>query len=404
MTNSSFVTSLMTSKNNSEFRIPNFALDKGVINLIKLENVSKIYAGQDEATIEGLNLEIQDGEICVLVGESGCGKTTTMRMINKVIPHTGGTIYVNGQDISTISATELRLNIGYVIQEIGLFPHYTIEKNIATVPMEKKWDKSRIAARVREMMELVELDYDTYAKKKPRHLSGGQRQRVGVARALAADPPIMLMDEPFGALDPITRANLQNEFLRIQARIRKTIVFVTHDIDEAVKMGDKIAVMHQGKLVQFGTPQDILTRPSDEFVENLVGDNRILKRFSLVECHQIKPSSSVFKLNGERDEIVKRIEGFVRTSSYPIIGILDDNDRPIGYIPMFKYQPGDETSIEDRIVKFKSLQAINENATLFDALGRLFSSSERCVYRMSNDGRCTGIITMADLFEAVRGK
>jgi len=372
--------------------------------LIRLENVSKIYPGQNEATIEGLNLEILDGEICVLVGESGCGKTTTMRMINKVIPHTGGTIYVNGQDISTISATELRLNIGYVIQEIGLFPHYTIEKNIATVPMEKKWDKARIAARVREMMELVELDYDTYAKKKPRHLSGGQRQRVGVARALAADPPIMLMDEPFGALDPITRANLQNEFLRIQARIRKTIVFVTHDIDEAVKMGDKIAVMHQGKLVQFGTPQDILTRPSDEFVESLVGHNRILKRFSLLECHQIKPSSSVFKLNSERDEIVKRIEGFIRTSSYPIIGILDDNNRPIGYIPMFKYQPGDETSIEDRIVKFKALQAINENATLFDALGRLFSSGERCVYRMSDDGRCTGIITMADLFEAVRGK
>ena len=372
--------------------------------MIKLENVSKIYPGNNEAIIENLNLEIQDGEICVLVGESGCGKTTTMRMINKVIPYTSGTIYVNGQDISTISATELRLNIGYVIQEIGLFPHYTIEKNIATVPIEKKWDKARIAAGVREMMELVELDYDTYAKKKPRHLSGGQRQRVGVARALAADPPIMLMDEPFGALDPITRANLQNEFLRIQAHIKKTIVFVTHDIDEAVKMGDKIAVMHQGKIVQFGTPQDILTRPSDEFVESLVGDNRILKRFSLVECRQIKPSSSVFKLDSERDEIVNRIEGFVRTSSYPIIGILDEDSRPIGYIPMFKYQPGDETSIEDRIVKFKHLQAINENATLFDVLGHLFSSSERCVYRMSGDGRCTGIITMADLFEAVRNR
>ncbi|MCL2619063.1 MAG: ABC transporter ATP-binding protein [Defluviitaleaceae bacterium] len=370
--------------------------------MIRLENVSKIYPGQGEPIIEGLNLEIQSGEICVLVGESGCGKTTTMRMINKVIPHTGGTIYVDGKDISTINATELRLNIGYVIQEIGLFPHYTIEKNIATVPNEKKWAKERVAARVKEMMELVELDYDTYAKKKPRHLSGGQRQRVGVARALAADPPIMLMDEPFGALDPITRAHIQDEFIRIQARIKKTIVFVTHDIDEAVKMGDKIAVMHHGKLVQFGTPQDILTRPTDEFVENLVGHNRILKRFSLVECRAIKPSAAVFKITGERDEIIRRIESFERTSSFPVIGIIDDDCRPIGYIPMFKYEAGDETPIENRVKKVKAVQLIDERATLFDALGRLFSSSERCVFRMTKDGICTGIITMGDLFEAVR--
>ncbi|MCL2853016.1 MAG: ABC transporter ATP-binding protein [Defluviitaleaceae bacterium] len=370
--------------------------------MIRLENVSKIYPGQGEPVIENLNLEIQSGEICVLVGESGCGKTTTMRMINKIIPHTGGTIYVDGKDISTIDATELRLNIGYVIQEIGLFPHYTIEKNIATVPIEKKWDKQRIAGRVKELMELMELDYDAYAKKKPRHLSGGQRQRVGVARALAADPPIMLMDEPFGALDPITRMNLQNEFIRIQARIKKTIVFVTHDIDEAVKMGDKIAVMHQGKLVQFGSPQDILTRPTDEFVENLVGHNRILKRFSLIECRAINPSAAVYKLDSERAEIIRRIENFERTSSFPVIGIIDDDYRPIGYIPMFKYEAGDETPIEDRIKKIKPIQTIEDSATLFDALGRLFSSSERCVFRMEPGGRCTGIITMGDLFEAVR--
>ena len=370
--------------------------------MICLENVSKKYPGQAEPAVDCLNLEILSGETCVLVGESGCGKTTTMRMINKIIPHTSGTIYVDGKDISTIDATELRLNIGYVIQEIGLFPHYTIEKNIATVPIEKKWNKQRIASRVKELMELVELDYDTYAKKKPRHLSGGQRQRVGVARALAADPPIMLMDEPFGALDPITRTHIQNEFIRIQARIKKTIVFVTHDIDEAVKMGDKIAVMHQGKLVQFGTPQDILTRPTDEFVENLVGHNRILKRFSLIECRAITPSAAVFKINSERAEIVKRIENFERTSSFPVIGIIDDDCAPIGYIPMFKYEAGDETPIEDRIKKVKPVQTIDEGATLFDALGRLFSSSERCVFRMAPDGRCTGIITMGDLFEAVR--
>jgi osmoprotectant transport system ATP-binding protein len=323
-------------------------------------------------------------------------------MINKITPYTSGTIYVDGKDISTINATELRLNIGYVIQEIGLFPHYTIEKNIAAVPIEKKWGKTRIAARVKEMMELVELDYDTYAKRKPRHLSGGQRQRVGVARALAADPPIMLMDEPFGALDPITRSNMQNELISIQARIKKTILFVTHDIDEAVKMGDKIAVMHNGKLVQFGTPQNILTNPVNEFVENLVGHNRILKRFSLVECRSITPSSSVLMLGSERDKIIKRVEDFVHTSSNPVLGIIDDNGHPVGYIPMFKHEANDPTPIEDRIERVKPGQSIDDKATLFDALGKLFSSGRRCIFRLRADGRCTGIITIADLFEAVR--
>ncbi len=222
--------------------------------MIRLENVHKVYKGSDVAVVNDLNLHIRAGEICVLVGASGCGKTTTMRMINRLIDITSGRILVNGQDIMNINPIELRRDIGYVIQDTGLFPHYSIEKNIATVPIEKKWDKKRIAERVGEMLRLVDLDPARYGKKKPSALSGGQKQRVGVARALAGDPPIMLMDEPFGALDPITRGRLQNKFLNIQAKLKKTIVFVTHDMDEAVKMGNKIAVMQNGKCTQFGTP------------------------------------------------------------------------------------------------------------------------------------------------------
>ena len=183
--------------------------------MIQLEKVTKVYPGSEIAVVDQLDLHIRQGEICVLVGASGCGKTTTKRMINRLIDITSGTILVDGKDIHTINPIDLRLNIGYVIQDIGLFPHYSIEKNIATVPIEKKWPKDKIATRVTELMNMVELDPEQYAKKKPSALSGGQKQRVGVVRALAADPPIMLMDEPFGALDPITRANLQNEFLSI---------------------------------------------------------------------------------------------------------------------------------------------------------------------------------------------
>jgi osmoprotectant transport system ATP-binding protein len=323
-----------------------------------------------------------------------------MRMINKIISHTSGSIFVDGRDIDKIDPIALRLEIGYVIQEVGLFPHYTIEKNIATVPNEKKWDKAKTSLRVREMMELMELDPEEYAKKKPSMLSGGQRQRVGVARALAADPPIMLMDEPFGSLDPITRTKLQNELLRIQTQLKKTIVFVTHDIDEAVKLGDKIAVMQHGKLVQFSSPREILTKPKDEFVENLVGQNRILKRFSLIGCRNVVTSSSVFKLESQRQQIIDKINSFSQSDAYPIMGVLDENERPLGYIPMFKYGVDDATAIEDRIVK--RVKTISEEATLFDVVDLLFSSGERCVFRISDSGRSTGIITIADLFEAVR--
>lgn len=220
----------------------------------------------------------------MLVGPSGCGKTTTMKMINKLIQPSSGKILIDGQDINAIDTIELRLNIGYIIQDIGLFPHMTVAENIATVPVELGWKKEKINSRVDELLALVDLEPNIYRQKKPRELSGGQKQRVGVARALAANPRIMLMDEPFGALDPITRAKLQDEFLSIQEKIRKTIVFVTHDIDEAIKMGDKIAVLKAGKIIQLGTPMEILSRPADPFVSELIGSRNTLKMMNLIPC------------------------------------------------------------------------------------------------------------------------
>jgi len=255
--------------------------------MIRFESVSKRYANASGYAVEKLDLHIKAGEICMLVGPSGCGKTTTMKMINKLIPRSSGRILVQGRDIDTLDSIALRLGIGYIIQDIGLFPHMTVAGNIATVPIELGWKKERIAARVDELLELVDLDPGLYRAKKPQELSGGQKQRVGVARALAADPQIMLMDEPFGALDPITRARLQDQFLDIQSRIRKTIVFVTHDIEEAIRMGDTIAVLRKGRIVQSGTPMEILAHPADPFVSELIGGRNALKMLNLITCEAL---------------------------------------------------------------------------------------------------------------------
>jgi osmoprotectant transport system ATP-binding protein len=237
--------------------------------------------------VHDLDLEVQRGEICVLVGPSGCGKTTTMRMINRLIEPSGGTILVDGKDISNIDVKELRQHIGYVIQAVGLFPHYTVRRNIGTVCRLLGWDKRRIAQRVDEVLALVGLEPDDYGDRYPHQLSGGQRQRVGVARALAADPPVMLMDEPFGAVDPIARDKLQTEFLALQQSVGTTVVLVTHDIDEAVRMGDRIAVMRQGGyLAQYDTPAAVLAHPADDFVADFVGSDRLIKLMAVTELRE----------------------------------------------------------------------------------------------------------------------
>jgi osmoprotectant transport system ATP-binding protein len=249
---------------------------------IEFRHVSKRYPGRSQAAVNDLSLAIPAGEICVLVGPSGAGKTTAMKMVNRLIDVTEGEILIDGRDVTRMDETELRRGIGYVIQHVGLFPHMNVGANVATVPRLLGWDRARVHARVEELLELVGLDPHDDFRRYPSQLSGGQRQRVGLARALGADPPVMLMDEPFGALDPITRDRLQNEFLRLHRQIRKTVIFVTHDIDEAIKMGDKIAILREGGvLAQYASPAEILARPADDFVAQFVGADRALKRLSL---------------------------------------------------------------------------------------------------------------------------
>lgn len=251
---------------------------------IRLDKVTKLFPGVARPAVDALDLTIETGQVCVLIGPSGCGKTTTMRMVNRLIEPTSGRIFVGEQDVTQADPVELRRHIGYVIQQIGLFPHMTIAQNVATVPKLLGWEPARIKARVAEMLELVGLDPGQFLDRYPRHLSGGQRQRVGVARALAADPPVMLMDEPFGAVDPIVRGRLQEEFLAILKRLQKTVILVTHDIDEAIRMGDVVAILKDGRLVQYDTPDRLLAAPANDFVADFVGADRALRRLSLVRA------------------------------------------------------------------------------------------------------------------------
>ena len=255
---------------------------------IVFDHVTKRYPGQERAAVDDLTLTIPAGEICVLIGPSGGGKTTAMKLVNRLIPLTEGDITIDGESILKLDPVELRRGIGYVIQQIGLFPHMTIEANVATVPKLVGWDRSRQRERVRELLDLVGLDPDEYAKRYPSQLSGGQRQRVGLARAMAADPPLMLMDEPFGAIDPITRERLQTDFLRLHREVRKTVIFVTHDIDEAIRMGDRVAILREGgRLAQYDTPEAILADPADAFVADFVGADRGLKRLGLRTLEEV---------------------------------------------------------------------------------------------------------------------
>jgi osmoprotectant transport system ATP-binding protein len=256
---------------------------------IVFDRVTKRYPGRAEPAVSELTLTVPAGEICCLVGPSGAGKTTAMRLVNRLIDFDEGEITLGGRSVRSLDLTELRRGIGYVIQQVGLFPHMTVADNVATVPRLLGWPKARITERVDHLLELVDLPAADYRKRFPSQLSGGERQRVGLARALAADPPAMLMDEPFGALDPITRARLQHELLRIQNEVRKTIIFVTHDIDEAILLGDRIAILREGGvLAQYDTPERILEHPADEFVERFIGADRGIKLLSLRRLDELE--------------------------------------------------------------------------------------------------------------------
>ena len=298
--------------------------------LIQLEHVTKAYPGVEEPAVKDLNLEVNPGEILVLVGPSGCGKSTTLRLINRMIEPTSGRIIYEGEDVTKGDPNELRRRMGYVIQQIGLFPHRTIAENIATIPRLLKWPKDKINARVNELLEVVSMDPGIYRDRYPSELSGGQAQRVGVARALGADPDVLLMDEPFGAIDPITRDRLQNEFLRLQEELKKTIVFVTHDVDEAVKMGDRIAILRdQSEIAQLDTPEHILTDPADEFVENFLGSGAILKTLTLRRVKDIELSPLVtLKEPFQRDQAF----AMMNEANTSVAVLLDSNNHPTRWI------------------------------------------------------------------------
>ncbi len=249
--------------------------------MIQLDRLTKVFG--EIMAVDNVTMEIPSGAVCVLLGPSGCGKTTTMKMVNRLIPPTSGKIYLDGRDTSGVDEVTLRRSIGYVIQQIGLFPNKTVEDNICVVPDLLGWDRKKARSRAADLLKMVNLDPAVFLRRYPKELSGGQQQRVGVVRALAADPPILLMDEPFGAIDPINREVIQDEFMKLQAELKKTIVFVSHDIDEAVKMASHIAIFREGRLVQYDSPNDILARPVDAFIAEFVGSDRTLKRLRLVK-------------------------------------------------------------------------------------------------------------------------
>lgn len=303
--------------------------------MISIRNVSKSHPGSERAAVSDLSFDVPDGTVVALIGPSGCGKSTTLRMVNRLVEPDAGSITVDGRDVREFRPEDLRRHIGYAIQGVGLFPHWTVEQNVAVVPGLLGWDRPRVEARVLELLELVGLEPGRYATKYPDELSGGEAQRVGVARALAADPPVLLMDEPFGAVDPLTRDRLHVEFLRIQAALKKTVLFVTHDMDEAVKLGDRIVVMRDGTLVQQDTPERVLAYPADAFVAAFVGSERALKRLALAPVTEALGPAAL--ASGTTRTVPKRASmrealASILELGVPAIGVADDDGTLIGSV------------------------------------------------------------------------
>jgi len=365
--------------------------------VISLRKVTKSYDNKTNV-VKDLDLEIEKGELVVLVGESGCGKTTTMKMINRLIEPSGGEIYIDGKDTKTVDENELRRNIGYVIQNIGLFPHLTIEHNIATVPLLCKRDKDEVMERVRELLDLVDLPHEQYAHRFPRELSGGQQQRVGVARALANDPDIILMDEPFSALDPITREQLQNELLKLQDELQKTIVFVTHDIDEALKLGDRIAVMAEGKILQYDKPEDILKNPISDFVESFVGSDRLWKTPDMLRAEDIM-SKKVVEIGSKRS-VAHAIE-LMKEHNTSVLAVVDKvSPRPnklLGIVGTNRLKGVTDNSVKMGDIMKTGVVEIPHDMNLTEVLGIRKDKNIQYSPVVDDDGKVIGIITNASI-------
>ena len=366
---------------------------------IEFERVSKHYdaAAMKEGAggaVENLSLTVPAGRICVLVGPSGCGKTTSLKMVNRLIEPTSGRVLIDGNDVAGADVNDLRRGIGYVIQQVGLFPHLTIVQNVATVPRLLGWDRERQQRRSEELLALVGLEPRTYAERYPSQLSGGERQRVGVARALAADPPVMLMDEPFGAVDPIVRERLQNEFLRLQEDMAKTILFVTHDIDEAIKMGDLVVVMQQGgRIAQLGAPAELLAAPASEYVARFVGSDRGLKRLSLYRVGDVALEEPPLVRPGESSEAVRRraLEAGVR-----FMLLVDDHECPLGWLDATDLPASGRIS-EDLADPMSPL--LDRRDTLKDATSRLLDEEVGNGVVVDRAGRVLGLLTLSAVMD-----
>jgi osmoprotectant transport system ATP-binding protein len=361
---------------------------------IRLENVTKRYAGQEVAAVDGLTLTIPAGEIVMFVGPSGCGKTTSLKMINRLIEPTSGEIHIGDKDVRQQSADHLRRTIGYVIQGGSLFPHMTVAKNIAIVPKMLGWEQDRIQQRVDELLELVSLDPAKYRDRYPRELSGGQQQRVGVARGLAADPPVILMDEPFGAVDPITRQRLQDELLSIQRELRKTIVCVTHDIDEAIKLGDRILILQEGaQVAQYDTPEAILASPANDFVADFVGAGSSLKQLSLSRVSEVELRHPTTAKIGERTaEAKSRAEA----AGDRAVLVLDDHERPTAW-PWLRQLKGETIHAGE-----EDLINIDLRATLNDALDTMLTNSHGGAVVTGDRDRYIGVVDFAAVTDFMR--
>lgn len=364
--------------------------------MISLQGVTKSFSN-GFAAVQDVSLEIKKGELVVLVGSSGCGKTTTMKMINRLIEPSAGKILIDGQNVLEMDPIELRRGIGYVIQEIGLFPHMTIAENIAVVPRLRKWSADRIKKRTAELLDLFGLDPSIYENKYPHELSGGQRQRVGVARALAIDPPIMLMDEPFGALDPITREQLQDEFVKLQATVKKTIVFVTHDMDEAIKLADRIVVMHQGKVLQYSTAREILRTPANDFVRDFVGTDHTLKQLSLIKVREAMHTdiSTLYIDDTVRTAKIKFSEG------YRSMVVIDRKRVVKGYVNSSDLEkfPSTEGSISEVMVG--QISTIGPDKSLKEALTKMINKDAGYMAVIDVQERLLGVISTNSLHQLV---
>ncbi|HWH14009.1 MAG TPA: ABC transporter ATP-binding protein [Miltoncostaeaceae bacterium] len=366
--------------------------------VLELREVTKRYARAGRPAVDGLTLTVPAGKVCVLIGPSGCGKTTAMKMVNRLIEPTAGEILIDGTDVRRLPAAQLRRRIGYVIQQVGLLPHLTVAANVATVPRLLGWDRDRTGARVEELLALVGLPAEEYARRYPAELSGGQQQRVGLARALAADPPLMLMDEPFSAVDPITRERLQNDFLRLHRQVPKTVVFVSHDIDEAVKMADLVAVMRDGRLVQFAPPAELLAHPVDDFVADFVGADRALKGLGLTRLEEIPLLPAPAITSGTAaDAVHARVAAGDLAPLEGALLVVDGDGRPLRWLHRDRLSgtvPAGPPTVEP---------VLDQVSTLRDALSALFEANAAYGVVVDGAGRCTGLVGVHEITGVLRG-